>query len=332
MEYFDQKILFERIAEKIPEYSSLANELSETLGLGIDSIYRRLRGQTKVSLEEAVKMARKYDFSLDEMYQHTHNTFPFIYRGINYNIQDLETYYNGILNEFDKAGEDIRKTKIYYATKDIPMFHIFSFPEVAALRLFFWKKTIYDLEDYKSKTFSLEEIDNPILDIGKKMTLKYMDIPSLEIWSDEVIMSTVNPVLYYYESGVIEKRNLALHLLDKIDDFLNHVRKQAELGGKFLPEQNGPSIPNNLEMYYNEVTLANNTIVLESRGQRNAYLVQRAVDYLFTDNVIFCDRAVSYIEHLTKKSVNISNQAEKFRQKFFAQMHRQVDRVRDRIR
>ncbi len=332
MDTFNQKILFEQVEEKLPVHTSLVHELSEMLDVSTDSAYRRIRGQTKVSLEEAVVIARKFSLSLDAMFHHTKNSFPFTYKGVNYNIKDLESYYRGILMEFDKA-DSFDQSKIFYATKDVPMFHIFNFPEVAALRLFFWKKTIYDLEEYKSKTFSLDEVvENPIINIGKQMTAKYSKIPSVEIWSDEVIMSTVNPILYYYESGVIEKRSVALLLLDKIDEFLIHIRKQAEVGGKFKPGQETLLHPGNFEMYYNEVTLTNNTIVLETGGKRHAYLVQSAVDYLFTDNDIFCDRTVSWIEHLTRKSVNISNQAEKFRQKFFTQMHRQVDRVRDRIR
>ncbi len=331
MDSFDQKILFELVSEKMPAHSSLVHELAEMLNISTDSAYRRLRGQTKVSLEEAVVVARKYSLSLDAMFHHTKNSFPFNYRGVNYNIKDLESYYRGILMEFDKADK-IGDTKVYYATKDVPLFHIFSFPEVAAIRLFFWKKTIYDIAEYKNKTFTLNELDSPILEIGKKMTQKYNQIPSHEVWSEEVISSTVNPILYYFESGVIEKRNLALHLLEKIDEFLVHARRQAELGGKFLPHQDGPLYPGNFEMYYNEVTLTNNTIILETEGKRHTYLVQSAVDYLLTDNEIFCNRTMAWIENITRKSINISTHAEKFRQKFFAHMHRQVDRVRDRIR
>ncbi len=331
MDSFDQKILFEQVKEKLPSHSSLVHELAELLEVSTDSAYRRLRGQTKVSLEEAVFLARKFGLSLDAMFHHTKNSFPFMYRGVNYNIDSLENYYRNILMEFEKA-DMMGETKIYYATKDIPMFHIFGFPELAAFRLFFWKKTIYDIQDYKARTFTLDEANTPLIQIGKQMMMKYVKIPSMEIWSEEIMSSTLNPVLYYYESGVIEKRSVALRLLDLIDDFLNHTRKQAELGGKFLPEQDGPTNPGNFEMYYNEVTLTNNTIILKSGDRKYAYLVQSAVDYLLTDNTIFCDRTQAWIENLTRKSVKISTQAEKFRQKYFAQMHRQVDRVRDRIR
>ncbi len=331
MDTFEQKILFDLIDEKLPSHTSLVYELSELLNVSTDSAYRRLRGQTKLSLEEAVLLARKFGLSLDAMFHHTKNSFPFIYRGLNYNVPSLESYYRQILTEFDRI-DVMENTRILYATKDVPMFHIFAFPEIAAFRLFFWKKTIYDIEEYKNKDFTLEELDSPILNIGKQMIHKYIKFPSLEIWSDEVISSTINPILYYYESGVIEKRSLALHLLDRIDEFLDHIKRQAELGGKFLPEHNGPINPGNFEMYYNEVTLTNNTIILESGKKKYAYLIQNAVDYLLTDNNTFCERTKDWIENLTRKSVKISTQAEKFRRKYFAETHRYVDRIRDRIK
>lgn len=331
MDIFDQKILFEQMKEKMPSHASLVHELAEMLDVSTDSAYRRLRGQTKVSLEEAVFIARKFGLSLDAMFHHTQNSFPFIYRSLNYNVADIESYYRNVLLEFEKA-DNMGDTSVYYATKDVPMFHVFAFPELAAFRIFFWKKTIYDLEELKNSTFSLDLAEAPIINIGKQMLHKYVKIPSLEIWSDEIMASTINPILYYYESGVIEKRSLALHLLDIIDEFLIHTRKQAEMGGKFLPSQEAPTNPGNFEMYYNEVTLTNNTIVLNSNDKQYAYLVQNAIDYLLTDNTIFCSRTQAWIENLTRKSVKISTHAEKFRQKYFAHMHRQVDRVRDRIK
>lgn len=331
MDTFDQKILFEQMKEKMPSHASLVHELAEMLDVSTDSAYRRLRGQTKVSLEEAVFIARKFGLSLDAMFHHTKNSFPFIYRSLNYNVSDIESYYRNVLLEFEKA-DNMGETSVYYATKDVPMFHVFAFPELAAFRIFFWKKTIYDLEELKNSAFSLDLAEAPIISIGKQMLHRYVKIPSLEIWSDEVMASTINPVLYYYESGVIEKRSLALHLLDIIDEFLIHTRKQAEMGGKFLPSQNSPTNPGNFEMYYNEVTLTNNTIILNSNGKKHAYLVQNAIDYLLTDNTTFCERTQAWIENLTRKSVKISTHAEKFRQKYFAHMHRQVDRVRDRIK
>lgn len=331
MDTFDQKILFDQVNEKLPSHSSLVHELSEMLNVSTDSAYRRLRGQTKVSLEEAVFLARKFGLSLDAMFHHTKNSFPFTYKGVNYNVPDLESHYRGLLMEFEKA-DMMEGTKIYYATKDIPMFHILSFPELAAFRIFFWNKTIYNNEEHQNLTFSLEMAESSIINIGKQLAMKYIKIPSMEIWSDEIMSSTINPILYYYESGVIEKRSVALHLLDELDKFLIHVRKQAELGGKFLPDQEGPINPGNFEMYYNEVTLTNNTIIMQSGDKRYAYLIQNAINYLLTDNSTFCDQTEAWIKHLTKKSVKISTQAEKFRQKYFAQMHRQVDRIRDRIR
>lgn len=332
METIEQKILFDKMDEKLPSHSSLVLELSDMLNVSTDSAYRRLRGQTKVSLEEAVYIARKFGLSLDAMFLHTKNSFPFIYRGVKYNVPDLYTYYKQVLMEFEKADMMSDDTQVYYATKDVPMFHIFGFPELAAFRLFFWNSTIYDKEEFKSRTFTFAEVENPTVQIGKKMLNRYIKIPSMEVWSEEVMNSMLNPILYYYESGMIEKRSIALRLLENVDNFLIHIRKQAELGGKFLPGQEEPLYPGNFEMYYNEVTLSNNTIILESGDRQYAYLVQNAVDYLLTDNDTFCNRTKDWIENLTRKSVKISTQAEKFRQKYFAQIHRQVDKIRDRIR
>ncbi len=331
MGQFNQDAIFNLIKEKISPHQSLVQEVSEILDVSMDSAYRRLRGQTPLSFEEAVILARHFSLSIDNIIHDVKDSFPFVYRGITYNVPNLETYYRGILEEFKKAGTP-KNTKIYYSTKDIPMFHIFAFPKVAAFRLFFWKKTIYDIPEFKNATFDLEkELNEPIIQLGRQVLMNYIKFPSYEIWSSEVVNSTVNPILYYYESGVISKVSEAKLLLDEIDKFVDHIRKQAEYGTKFLPEIEEPKVMNNFELYYNEVTLSNNTIILESEGKRHAYLVQNAVDFLRTDNADFCERTMAWMNNITRKSVMISSHAEKFRQKFFTNIHREVERARNKI-
>ena len=62
MQDFSQKILFDKIREKLPSENSLVLELADLLDVSTDSAYRRIRGQTKLSLEEAVLLVRKFNF------------------------------------------------------------------------------------------------------------------------------------------------------------------------------------------------------------------------------------------------------------------------------
>jgi len=323
--------LFDRIREKLPSENSLVLELSDLLEISTDSTYRRIRGQTKVSFEEAVLLAQKYNLSLDEMHQSAEGSIPFLYKGMDYNIPSLEEYYRGLVQEFGRA-DMMTTTNAFYAAKDIPMFHSFAFPKLAAFRLYFWQKMIYNLPEMKEMDFDFEDDRySNIIEMGKRVLIHYNKIPSTEIWCEEVLSAIVNPILYFYESRNIKKRSTALVLLDEVDAQIKHIQNQAEQGKKFLPNTDPDNIPENFKLFYNEVTITNNNIILESEDRRYVYLGQNALDYLMTDNLSFTKRQKQWFETLSKKSLLISKEAEKFRQKYFSNLHRIVDRVRGKI-
>ena len=69
----DERILkewhtIEALKEKLPPKTNLANLLMDTLYIGREAIYRRLRGEVPFTLEEAALISRKLGVSLDKLY------------------------------------------------------------------------------------------------------------------------------------------------------------------------------------------------------------------------------------------------------------------------
>jgi hypothetical protein len=55
------------LKKAIPANLNLADEVSELLEISADSAYRRLRGETDITLEEMVLLAKTYNISLDSI-------------------------------------------------------------------------------------------------------------------------------------------------------------------------------------------------------------------------------------------------------------------------
>ena len=72
--------LIEAVKEKLPLKENLANLLIDTLYIGKEAIYRRLRGEVPFTLEEAALISRKLGVSLDNVIavSYTHLTLPTI--------------------------------------------------------------------------------------------------------------------------------------------------------------------------------------------------------------------------------------------------------------
>jgi transcriptional regulator with XRE-family HTH domain len=66
-----QKELFRKIRRSIPDHLSLAEEISEKLGISTDSAYRRIRGEKLLTIEELYKLSYRYNISVDSLFNAT---------------------------------------------------------------------------------------------------------------------------------------------------------------------------------------------------------------------------------------------------------------------
>ncbi len=60
-----QSVFLGQIRNRLPESTSFADELAELLNVSRDSAYRRIRGETVLSLDEVKKLYDQYGVSLD---------------------------------------------------------------------------------------------------------------------------------------------------------------------------------------------------------------------------------------------------------------------------
>jgi hypothetical protein len=91
MKLFDQAQgrFLEEIKRKVPHNISLAEVIADDLNISNDSAYRRIRGDTHLTLEECMILCNKYNVSLDSLFENSANHIVFNYRAIN---QDTFTF------------------------------------------------------------------------------------------------------------------------------------------------------------------------------------------------------------------------------------------------
>ena len=62
-----QSVFLDQIRQVLPKNLSFPDELAEVLNVSRDSVYRRIRGETVLSLEEVKKLCVHYKISLDAL-------------------------------------------------------------------------------------------------------------------------------------------------------------------------------------------------------------------------------------------------------------------------
>src|SRR4051812_26862774 len=119
-----QADFFTRLKSYIPPHVSLVEELVSLLHLSHDSVYRRLRGEKYITLEEIKLICDHFHVSLDELLNLKGNAVVFFRNEEKDSDQPFVDYLQGILRQMKYFNSFPNRT-MYYLCKDSPIFHFF---------------------------------------------------------------------------------------------------------------------------------------------------------------------------------------------------------------
>src|SRR5947208_12816721 len=105
-----QKELFVLIKNTLPSHISLVDAIADLLNISYDSVYRRIRGEKPISLNELRVLCEHFHLSLDQVLQFKNESIIFNAPEINGSDPDFRVYLKGVLgqlkyfNSFEKRG------------------------------------------------------------------------------------------------------------------------------------------------------------------------------------------------------------------------------------
>jgi hypothetical protein len=323
-----QQQFFSHLKGILPPHISMVDELTDLLDLSHDSVYRRIRGEKPIDLNELRKICEHYHISLDQVLRLQNDAVVFRAPDINQNGRPFEDYLRGMLAQL-KYFNSFREKKMFYLCKDMTFFHFYLFPEIATFKTFFWVKTILNNPAYSQKKFSLAELAfGDCLTIGHQIISEYNMLPSIELWNFESINSSISQIQYYRDSGMFANKADLDIVVDSLDLTLDHIHLQAEKGFKFMPGQSEVAYRATLQFYVNEVVLGSNTILVELEGVRHSILTYNVLSYLESRDVRFNEKSFATFNTILSRSTLISGTGEKERNKFFRSLKERVQNLK----
>ncbi|SFE55507.1 helix-turn-helix domain-containing protein [Thermoflexibacter ruber] len=305
---------------------SFADELAEVLGLSADSIYRRIRGETALSVDELLKICRHYKVSPDILNE-TDSGFVNFHYNLLQNAADFENYLTSFLASLQMLKKAGKSAQIIYAADDVPIFHHFNFTEHAAFKMFYWMKSVLNMDIFAGKKFSYSLIKPELLRLGKEIYEAYCQVPSIEIWTEESLNSTLNQILYYWESGLFENPKEIGIIIEQTYKLIDLIQKQAEAGSKTLDIRNR----DNFLMYHTEIQIGNNCVLVTAGEQKMVYIRHQTFNTLRSTNPNFCKETQQWLQNEIRKSLPISGVAEKQRYQFFQKIKQKIDKLANKV-
>ncbi len=325
-----QVLFFQQIKALLPPHISVADEIAEVLDISTDSAYRRLRGEKPITFEDIAKLSARFKVSIDQLlYPHAKS---FIFTGkLDYTSGNFfEQYLNNMLQQFEFMHSFDHK-HIYFLPNDIPPFVYFQFPEMAAFTFFYYMKSLLNFDDMKELKFSVKNVNEVHVKLGKKVQESFNQIPSTEIWGTDTINSILRHISFYRDTHVFESKEDILCLYDKLEDLITHIEKQAELGLKFTygssPDKNSASY----RMFHNDLITGDNCVLAEIGNSKITYINHNLINFMFTRDVVFNNYTFNTFQNAMQKSIQISLIGEKARARFFDRLRKKVQVHREAI-
>lgn len=313
-----QDYFITRIKQALPSGIGLAEEMADMLDVSIDSAYRRIRGETDLTIDEIYKISKRFNISVDEVFGNQSDTVTFGYTKLTDSADNFESYLNRIINNL-KTITKFGNGSIYYVAEEMPMFYSFYSKKMAEFKLFYWQRSVLNIPDYQKVKFNWGILPERLVDNAHASFKEYLAIPGSEVWSDETIFTGLKQIKFYFDSGIISKEQ-ALDLLGDYRKVVEMIHKNAETGRKNVSDKN-----ETYALYSSEVMLGTNCIYVKMGETRYSYISFNTMNSLTTNNPEFCEETEHWIKNLEKKSTLISGVAEKQRYQFFSKMYKHID-------
>ena len=323
-----QTRLFEQISKILPASISLVDELTEVLQISADSVYRRLKGETALSIHEMEMLCNMYKISFDSLCKYAGNTVTFDFNPMVDQV-NYKNYILSILHDLEIVHK--KGGRIIYASEDVPLFHNFVFPLLAKFKLFYWMKSIMNIESMQGMKYNSVPIDPEIISLGTELYDLYAHIPSIEIWTEVTPVSLFKQIEFFWESGVFQTKEEAMSTCDVAREVFALLQKEGETGCKYDSKQNLISGNNHYQLYWSEIEIGNNCILTDVDGEKTVYLAFNTFNKLTTRNKFFCEEIDKWLKNLMKKSNLISGISEKQRYRFFKKLNESLDGTVNKI-
>lgn len=309
-----QVLFFENLIEKIGDKNKFVVSLSETLSISRDGVYRRLRGETPLTIDDLELLSRQFHFSVDEMLQDNNPGLLTKYEA--FETFDWERFLQGVKSYF-QHHDSRDEFQVYYNAKEIPIFYLFQFPELMAFKCYFWDYTFFadkPLPPFNPNSLSITEKS-----LGNEILKHYGQISSDELWGKEMLNATLKQIVYFYEIEEIQKPQVLL-LKQRLLDLVDFLESVAEAGTKNWVEDSAK-----VNIYLNELLIGDNTLIAKNQNQLRAYLSQNIISSVIVEDEQYCAQTLKTFQTIAKKSTLISGSSEKVRKKFFKELRKEIE-------
>lgn len=309
-----QESFLKAIRSKVSKSISLIDEVASVLEISYDASHRRISEKSKFSIDETIKLADHFNISLDNLFSKKEKVI--VEKTI-----EIETL-KDMLQYFKTSSEQIElltknpKTTLFYSAKDIPLFYFMDGTILSKFKAFVWLNLLNT--DQKKVAFENFVIEESFTEYMQKLKNVYDNAIVNEVWNDTTINSSLQQILYFYEAGLLNLKN-ANALCKDLKRIINSIQEKG----------NRPN--SNFTIYYNELILLNNNMLIETEEKLTMFVPYTLLGYFITDNIDSCKNVHQFFKQQIINSKALGTSGIKEQNLFYNRAIRKIDYYIEKI-
>jgi len=318
-----------KIKDRLPESQSIVTLMQEALKISMDGAYRRLRGQSTLTFEEANQLAIRFGVSMDSKHVSDERRVNFDAGMAIKTLADYKAFSKRIVGRMMNFSESDLQARMTYVCSDAPIFYTFKHQHLARMKAFYWAKVFLNLEVFKDLNYVDYQIEPDKVAMNQQIWNAYASIPSVEIWSPTCYLGTLKQIFHMWESNLLTDLEDAKAILVDMDEMIDCVARQAAAGRKLLA--NGVDLAARFDLYIIDVAVGNNVVLVDQSDSNACFIGFNTFNFMETSNNSFCSQTAQWIESLKHFAVHANEDSADKVDVYSNRLHQQVDSVRQAI-
>ncbi|GAB3711094.1 hypothetical protein [Flavobacterium koreense] len=304
----NQELLLKEIRKQLSSSASLNDEISAILNSSYDAAHRRVSGKSKFSIDETLLLANHFNISLDKLF--LKNDKVIVEKTIEItSLKDMLSYFKKSAERIEQLATNENAT-LYYSAKDIPLFYFMEGTIMSKFKAYVWLTLLNP--NQSNVSFENFVIDESFMEHTQKLKKIYEKVTVKEVWNDTTINSSLQQILYFYESGLLNFKSATALYLD-LKRILNLIKDKSN---KFN---------SNYSIYYNELILLNNNMLIETEEKLTMFIPYTLLGYFITDNKESCKNVHQFFNQQILNSKALNQSGIKEQNLFFNRANRKID-------
>jgi len=317
---YNQKLI-DILSEYIPQKGEHVSFLMDTINLGKEASYRRLRNEVVFSFNEAALIAKKLGISLDSIISKASfeeipvfKFFPSLY-GFN---KDYKCYYNFYSSEQENTFNELMKdpsVEIISAFETMPHAVLFAFKYISRFRAFKWHYQIN--EKAEPVTFSSIQLSMEVNKRHEELANTINNFPKSKlILSRNVFSRLINEINYFRNLYLINDDEIAL-LKDDLMRIINVIEERAVTGKTSLGKE--------VMIYLSNIDFDMDSTYIKGTKHEQSIIHIYQMNALASSDTRVCQMQLAWIESLRKYSTLITQSGDRERVEFFKKQRDMVN-------